>query len=407
MYKYLLVLCIPLIIFALEPKTGEIVIGIICPLSGPHQMAGEQLVASMELASSFINSFYTTELPFARTEGLPDFNYYQIKIYAMDDGNSTTTAKQAVYDLIDIRDACFIVGSITSDITGVIAETCAEEGIPFLSPASSDFDNSEKAFKLTANSENVYTTLFDFLDYIKDEYRIRNLATLNIDDAWGEKAGDQIEEISEKRNFSIDSRIDYYVPELYEDIDLTLQLTQLASYPNSILIQSSYRPGALSLFKHMEASNLTPQAIIGNFGGFTDTYLCGLSDAEGLFVLDQYANDAGWQNFLIRDIKQVFEDSTGMELQSVGALGFTSVFVIGDAVNRAQSVAPQDIENSLLETHFTGDQLIMPWDGVKFDPETRYNMYAKAVVMQIQESRFRTVWPKELSKTEPTWNSRR
>ncbi len=408
--KYLILL-LPLLLLGLEPNTGEIIIGVVAPFSGPHQAAGEYLLDGMELAAGYINSFNLSDLPFSRSEGLEEFNYYKIKIYAEDDANDPSTARQAVYDLVDLNEAVIIVGSITSDMSEIVQQAATEMGVPYICPVTPDIETEdlEWTFKLTPQSTLMYGTLFEFLGYIDEEYRIRNLALLSIDDAWGRKAGKTIERLSNDAGYTLDAKIDYYVPETYDEIDLTSQLTQLAPYPNSILIQSSYRPGVKSLFHEKERVTLSPQAIIGNYGGYADPYLINAfgDEAEGLIVLDLFAPDAGWSNFIIREIAQAYEDSTDMQMHTTAALGFTAVYVAADAVNRAKSVASADIRDALLETNFKSDQIIMPWDGVRFDPKTHDNIYAKAVVSQVQEGRFRTVWPRELSKIEPSWKTSR
>ena len=67
---------------------------------------------------------------------------------------------------------------------------------------------------------------------------------------------------------------------------------------------------------------------------------------------------------------------------------------------------------ALLDTNLSGDQVLYPWKGVKFDPKSRQNIYAIGTLVQIQEMDYHTVWPfesaaKELVWPFPAWKSRK
>jgi branched-chain amino acid transport system substrate-binding protein len=57
----------------------------------------------------------------------------------------------------------------------------------------------------------------------------------------------------------------------------------------------------------------------------------------------------------------------------------------------------------LLETNIKGNQLIMPWDGVKFDPKTHQNILGKGIIVQVQNGEYYTVWPFNLATKQVVW----
>jgi branched-chain amino acid transport system substrate-binding protein len=90
---------------------------------------------------------------------------------------------------------------------------------------------------------------------------------------------------------------------------------------------------------------------------------------------------------------------------------FTAVIVLADAINRAGSTDPAKIQKALQETNIKGDQLIMPWDGVKFDA-TGQNTLGKGIIVQVQNGEYVTVWPFNLATKDvvwpfPKWDKRR
>ena len=57
------------------------------------------------------------------------------------------------------------------------------------------------------------------------------------------------------------------------------------------------------------------------------------------------------------------------------------------------------------------DQLIMTWEGVKFD-ETGQNTHVKAIMVQLQGGKFYTVWPWDAATRDvlypiPAWKDRK
>ena len=82
-----------------------------------------------------------------------------------------------------------------------------------------------------------------------------------------------------------------------------------------------------------------------------------------------------------------------------------------DAINRAGSLAPEAIQKALVATSIPGDQLIMTWEGIKFD-ENGQNTLVKAIIVQLQAGKFHTVWPFDVATRDviypiPAWKDRK
>ena len=102
---------------------------------------------------------------------------------------------------------------------------------------------------------------------------------------------------------------------------------------------------------------------------------------------------------------------SGVDFTGDYARAFTAVFVIADALDRAGSVEPEAIRQALRETDIVNDedfQLILPWEGVKFD-EKGQNIYATGIVTQFIDGQYQTVWPEANKAIDPVvpltgWN---
>jgi branched-chain amino acid transport system substrate-binding protein len=85
------------------------------------------------------------------------------------------------------------------------------------------------------------------------------------------------------------------------------------------------------------------------------------------------------------------------------ARSFAAPFVLADAINRAKSTNAEDIVKALLATNIPGNQMIYPWQGIKFDPKSHQNIYARGTLVQIQDEKYVTVWPFESAAKEVVW----
>ena len=108
-------------------------------------------------------------------------------------------------------------------------------------------------------------------------------------------------------------------------------------------------------------------------------------------------------------INELYKQKYGRDMSPNAARSFTAPFVVADAINRAGSADPAAIRKALLETNMSADDLISPYDGVRFDPVTHDNVLAKSLYLQIQNGEFRVVWPFDLAAVEyifpfPGWD---
>jgi branched-chain amino acid transport system substrate-binding protein len=106
---------------------------------------------------------------------------------------------------------------------------------------------------------------------------------------------------------------------------------------------------------------------------------------------------------MIKTVADMFEKRTGKPMDGTSSRAFTPMIVLADAINRAGSTEPAKIQDALLKTNIKADQLIMPWDGVKFDAKTHQNVLGKGIMVQVQNGEYVTVWPFNLATKEIVW----
>jgi branched-chain amino acid transport system substrate-binding protein len=97
-------------------------------------------------------------------------------------------------------------------------------------------------------------------------------------------------------------------------------------------------------------------------------------------------------------VRESFEEQFEEPMRSAAILSYQSVYVIADAIARAESGDPADIQAALLETEYADHILPYPGPIVFEDGE---NVNAVPVVMQVQDGEVLQVWPPEQAETDP------
>jgi branched-chain amino acid transport system substrate-binding protein len=170
-------------------------------------------------------------------------------------------------------------------------------------------------------------------------------------------------------------------------------------------MQTSYANDAIFFMQAYKEQGYRPDAILAMNAGFISPAFVQTLGDDANYVLSRevWALDLGETRPLIRQVNELYQARYGANLTGNSARAFTGLMVLADAINRAGSVEAEDVRQALLETDLAPEQLIMPWDGVRFDPDTGQNTLAKGIIVQIQDQAYYTVWPWDLASRDLIW----
>ncbi|MBV9811808.1 MAG: amino acid ABC transporter substrate-binding protein, partial [Acetobacteraceae bacterium] len=116
-----------------------------------------------------------------------------------------------------------------------------------------------------------------------------------------------------------------------------------------------------------------------------------------------FALDATKTRPAIAPVNALYKAANKKDMNDNTSREITALLVLTDAVNRAGSAKPDDIRRALIATDISGNQTIMPWQGIKFD-ETGQNTLGTPVIQQVADGKYHTIWPFDLAVQEATWN---
>ena len=97
----------------------------------------------------------------------------------------------------------------------------------------------------------------------------------------------------------------------------------------------------------------------------------------------------------------MYKKKSGEEMDDTVGRQMQGFFVLADAIDRAGSTEPAKIQAALKATDLKPEQLMMGYNGVKFDDKGQ-NTLASGLIIQLQDGEnYVSVWPKANAEKPP------
>jgi branched-chain amino acid transport system substrate-binding protein len=90
----------------------------------------------------------------------------------------------------------------------------------------------------------------------------------------------------------------------------------------------------------------------------------------------------------------MYKAKTGRDLDDTSGRNMQGFLALAEAIDRAGSADPEKIRDALTNTDLKPEQLIMGYQGIKFD-ETGQNILASTYLIQLHGNRYELVWPEQ------------
>jgi branched-chain amino acid transport system substrate-binding protein len=405
--------------FAQAPK--EVVIGLIYPLSGQLAQLGIDSVTMMRMTADFINNGTggAMNLPLGKTPGLPGLGGAKIRLIVVDHQGKPEVGQAEAERLITQEKVHAIIGAVHSSVTATASQVAERYGVPFLNAESSSPTLTERGFKWffrTSPHDGHFTQgMFDFMrDFEKKRgVKLRTLAIMHEDTLFGVDSGKVQEELAKKYGYEVLVKMAYR----NRTTSLDAEVGKVKAANPDVFMPTSYTTDAVLYVKTSRTLDYNPKMLIAQNAGWIDPAFVQEmgKEAEGHLSRSPFALDLAPKKPLIAQVNALFKQQKdnpgGRDLSEAPARGFTGFMTLLDAINRARSVAPDDIRKALVATNLPPEQLLMPWTGVRFD-EKGQNSGVRAIMIQMQGGVYKTVYPFELASADiiypiPAWKDRK
>jgi branched-chain amino acid transport system substrate-binding protein len=380
-------------------------IGILWPLTGNAAAAGQASKAAAEIAAEIVNNKHPElgNLPLAATEGLPNLGGAKLELVFVDHQGNPSVAQQLATRLITQDKVHVLMGAYQSSCSFTATAVAERYGIPFMVGESAALNITGRGFKwvfrgtpIASDYAATYMRFFD--DMKKQGKKIASIAVVNENTDYGTSVADSIEAAAKKNNIPVAIRIPYSA----SSTDVSAQVLQLKEKQPDVVIFISYTSDSILYMKSMKNLDYMPPMVIGDDTGFSDpSFIPAVADvAQG--AMNRSAWDIGKPGSTTYKINEMYKAKTGRDLDDTSARNMQSFFALADALNRAGSTDPEKIRAALAKTDLKPEQLMMGYNGVKFD-ETGQNVLASTYLIQLKGKEYQLVWPDKAATAKLDW----
>jgi branched-chain amino acid transport system substrate-binding protein len=360
--------------------TNVVKIGVIYPLTGGAAAEGRELRAGAELALEIANNVNPNiAMSMAKRGGIKSLGNAKIELIFKDhEGNPTLGADLAKKLILDDK-VVGILGSYHSAVTKTVSAVCEQYGIPMINDSSTSPALTERGFKwfwrTTPHDVTFTKDLFEFLKGITEgkakgvkavpKAELTNLASACEKTEWGSHVSQLIESFAKEYGFSVKKSILYAA----KSTDLSSEIGSLKAVRPDAMLFASYASDAILMMKTLKAQKAQPKIVWGQNAGFeAPEFKTTLGDdIVGVLTRTVFLPKVATVKKVSGQINEFYKKKTGRDFSGASARAFTGVQTWVEVLEKAGSTKPADIQKAANAIHIPGDQLIVPWAGIKFN----------------------------------------
>jgi len=370
-------------------KLSEVTIGVVLSLSGGAANQGIQTKTGAMIAAEEINS----------KGGIPALGGAKLRLLFADSQSKPDVGASETERLINNEKVPVMLGAYQSAVTVVATEVAERYKTPWLVTGSVAEIITQRGFKYTFRPNNMAS-------YDVNEM-LQAIKTLTQETGKGPKRLGMLVEGTDNgkafaaavRKMSKDLGYELVMDEAYSPgvADFSPQLLKIRSAKPEAFLVNMYTPEHILFNKQYYENKLYfPFGLHSAGAGAEDAtfYTAVPPQAFNLmFVQEDFQKDitdfAPWTQVVDRK----FREALGYELTAFGAQGYSNVWVLYDALQRAASLDKEKLRAAFAATNITsGPALIMGYNKIAFD-QTGQNLDSHGVISQNLKGKRTTVWP--------------
>ena len=378
-------------------------IGVLYPLTGGAAAEGRELRAGAELALEIANGkFPGISMDMAKREGIASLGGAKIELIFKDhEGNPTLGADLAKKLILDDK-VVGILGCYHSSVTKTVSAVCEQYGIPMINDSSTSPALTEREFKWfwrTTPHDGTFTKdLFEFLKGLTEgkskgiaaipKDQIQNLTAACEKTEWGSQVSQAIEGRAAEYGFNVKKSLLYAA----KSPDLSSEVRAIKSVKPDVMLFASYASDAILMMKTLKAEKVAPRIIWGQNAGFEAPEFRNTlgDDVVGILTRTVFAPKVGQVKAVSNQINSMYKQKVGNDLSGASARSFTGLQAWTEVLQLAGSTEPAAIQKACNSIMIPGDQLIVPWKGIKFatsGKEQGQNELGSGIIGQYQKDK--------------------
>jgi branched-chain amino acid transport system substrate-binding protein len=370
-------------------------IGSIYPLTGVAASAGNDAMMAIETGEDIVNSPHPglEKLLLGGGQGLPNLKGAKVQVAFADHQGNPSVGQSQTLRLITDEKVVAMLGAYQSSVSFTATAVAERYGVPFLVADSAAPNIIGRGFKWTfrttpigADFAKIYTL---FLTEVKRAgIKLDNIAVVFENTDYGTAVSGVVSGAVKAAGFNVVAMVSYSA----NSTDVSPQVLQLRDKKPDVVIFISSTADAILYMKTMKTLDYKPPVEIADDSGFSDpAFVTSVGNlAQG--VINRSAWNLGAPGSPTAIINDLYKAKSGQNLDDTSGRIMQGFFILADAINRAGSTDPAAIQKALVATDIKPDQLMLGYNGVKFD-ETGQNTLASSYLIQLQGKEYVSVWP--------------
>jgi branched-chain amino acid transport system substrate-binding protein len=388
-----------LVVTASAPSRAEDVVkvGSIYPLTGVAASAGNYAKSAIEIGEDIVNTPHAglEGILLGAGKGLPNLKGAKIQVDFADHQGNPSVGQSQTLRLITEDHVVAMLGAYQSSVSFAATAVAERQGIPFLIADSSAPNITDRGFKWTFRTTPIGTDFAKiYSEFLTEEkaagQKIGTVAFVFENTDYGTSVAGVVSEAVKKAGFDVTAMISYAA----NSTDVTPQVLQLKDKKPDCVIFVSYTADAILYMKTMKNVDYMPSMMIADDSGFSDPAFVAAVGNLAQGVVNRSAWDVGKPGSPTSIINDLYKTKTGVDLDDTSGRIMQGFFVLADAIDRAGSTEPAAIQKALQATDVKPAQLMMGYDGVKFDDHGQ-NTLAASYLIQLQGKEYKSVWPEK------------
>jgi len=378
----------------------EIKIGVLYPLSGAAATIGRDLQRAAELTAEQLvnNKNPEIDILMAKWGGIPTLGGAKIKLIFADHRGEPDRGADLAKRLILDDKVVGLMGAYHSSVTKTASAVAERYGIPMINDSSTSPDLTRRGFKwfwrTTPHDEYFTKDLFELLKGLTEgkvkgvkaipKDQLKNLAYACENTEWGSSVGKVIETYAKEYGFNIVKGMLYNA----NSPDLTSEAQALVAAKPDGMLFACYLSDSLLMIRTLKGMKAAPHFFWGQNAGFemADFHKTLGADTNGVLTRTVFIDKLAKVKRVAGQINDLYKKKYGDELTGATGRSVVGVQTWAYVLNRASSTDPKAIQKACNEINIPPYELVMPWEGIKFDA-TGQNILGKGLIGQYQLSK--------------------
>jgi branched-chain amino acid transport system substrate-binding protein len=170
--------------------------------------------------------------------------------------------------------------------------------------------------------------------------------------------------------------------------DLSSEVQSMIAAKPGAMLFASYTSDAILMVKTLKSMKAKPKVIWGQDAGFDKPEFRELQgDIEGILTRSVFLPSVTKVKKVAGQVNAIFKKKNNVNLDGASARAFTGLQTWVYVLEKAGSIDPKAIQKACNSIQIPGDQLVVPWKGVKFAStggETGQNVLGSGLIGQYQ-----------------------